>query len=240
TSGSSIANEFDSSSESVTPSVYVVSLLLIEQGGTFAMQPLADSEYIRYALVEGKDIGLFEIIALFKKSFESYRSLQAQRMASYCGNLMAIEYFTMEISVCKNIGQSWSCKLEINGTDQNHYALRFTGVHAQSDDSNAQKLQVQRNLQIEGRTAVTIAQKFMLPFRRDPLMLKKSTDFDSDQLVSLALNETSILVITAKNLSEVPLRLMSMSIEVDDDEIGRSCTVGQGVGILDGLSSRAR
>ncbi|KAF6174165.1 hypothetical protein GIB67_033697 [Kingdonia uniflora] len=131
-----------------------------------------------------------------------------------------------------DIGQSWSCKLEIKWHRPKPAMLFVSlGYMPRGDDSNAQKLQVQRNLQIEGRTAVTIAHKFMLPFRRDPLMLKKiKPTVDSDQLVSLALNETSILVITAKNLSEVPLRLMSMSIEVDDDEIGRSCTVGQGGG----------
>ncbi|KAL9403224.1 hypothetical protein Peur_000196 [Populus x canadensis] len=46
----------------------------------------------------------------------------------------------------------------------------------------------------------------------------------SDQLASLPLNETSILAIGAKNCSEVPLLLQSMSIEVDDG-IERPCTL---------------
>ncbi|KAK9284885.1 hypothetical protein L1049_024066 [Liquidambar formosana] len=93
---SETANEIDVSAESVIPSVYVGQFArLLEQGDGFAMQPLTnDEEYIRYALAEGKRFqDSFEIIALLKKSFESYSNLKVQRMESFCGFQMAIEYF---------------------------------------------------------------------------------------------------------------------------------------------------
>ena len=47
-----------------------------------------------YALAEGKRFqDSSEIIVLLRKSFETYNNLNAQRMASYCGNRMAREYF---------------------------------------------------------------------------------------------------------------------------------------------------
>lgn len=57
---------------------------------------LTDEEYFRYALAEGKRFqDSFEIIALLKKSFESYSNLKIQRMASLCGFLMGREYFAV-------------------------------------------------------------------------------------------------------------------------------------------------
>ena len=57
---------------------------------------LTDEEYFRYALAEGKRFqDSFEIIALLKKSFESYSNLKIQRMASLCGFLMGREYFSV-------------------------------------------------------------------------------------------------------------------------------------------------
>lgn len=63
---------------------------------TFSCSPcsLTDSEYVLYVLAEGRRFqDSYEIIALFRKSFESYNNLNNQRMASYCGNQMAQEYF---------------------------------------------------------------------------------------------------------------------------------------------------
>lgn len=57
---------------------------------------LTDEEYFNYALAEGKKFqDSFEIIALLKKSFESYSNLKIQRMASLCGFLMGREYFAI-------------------------------------------------------------------------------------------------------------------------------------------------
>lgn len=56
---------------------------------------LADEEYVRFALAEGKRFqDSAETIALLQKSYESYNNVKAQRMASYCGLQMAKEYFS--------------------------------------------------------------------------------------------------------------------------------------------------
>ncbi|KAF8409877.1 hypothetical protein HHK36_002395 [Tetracentron sinense] len=129
-----------------------------------------------------------------------------------------------------NIGESWSCKLEFKWHRPKPVMLYVSlGYSPHSNEATAQKAHVHKSLQIKGKTAVVIGHRFMLPFRRDPLLLSKIKPApDSDQVASLALKETSILIISAKNCSEVPLQLLSMSIEVDEDENRRSCTVQHG------------
>ncbi|GLT72909.1 hypothetical protein SLA2020_448040 [Shorea laevis] len=104
-----------------------------------------------------------------------------------------------------------------------------------SDESTAQKVNVHKSLQIEGKTAILISHQFMLPFRRDPLLLSRIKPVtDSDQPASLPLNEMSILIVSAKNSAEVPLRLLSMSLQLDNDSIGRSYfTPHEGEDLLD-------
>ncbi|GAV86182.1 Gryzun domain-containing protein/Foie-gras_1 domain-containing protein [Cephalotus follicularis] len=127
-------------------------------------------------------------------------------------------------------GDSWSCKLEIKWHRPKPIMLYVSlGYSLNSNELSAQKVHVHKSLQIEGKTAVLISHQFMLPFRREPLLLSRiKTVPDSDQLESLPLNETSILVVSTKNSTEVPLQLHSMSIEVDDDAIESSCSVQHG------------
>ena len=55
---------------------------------------LTDEEYIRYAIAEGKRFqDSFEIIALLKKSYESFSNLKVQRIAAFCAFQMAREYY---------------------------------------------------------------------------------------------------------------------------------------------------
>jgi hypothetical protein len=55
---------------------------------------ITDEEYIQFAVAEGKRFqDSFEIIALLKKSYESYGDLKVQRMGSFCGFQMAREYY---------------------------------------------------------------------------------------------------------------------------------------------------
>ncbi|CAK9135377.1 unnamed protein product [Ilex paraguariensis] len=129
-----------------------------------------------------------------------------------------------------NEGESWSCKLEIRWHRPKPVMLYVSlGYSPYSSEPNAQKLHVHKSLQIEGKTAVIISHKYMLPFRRDPLLLSKIKPVpDSEQMPSLPLKETSILLVSTKNCTEVPLLLLSMSVEVEDDAIGASCTVRHG------------
>lgn len=129
-----------------------------------------------------------------------------------------------------NIGESWSCKLEIMWHRPKPVMLFVSlGYSPNTIELNAQKVNVHKTLQIEGKNAFLISQHFMLPFRRDSLLLSRIKPVpDSDQLASLPLYETTVLVVNAKNCSEVPLQLLSMTIKVDDDGIKKSCSIQHG------------
>lgn len=123
-------------------------------------------------------------------------------------------------------GESWSCKLEIKWHRPKPVMLFVSlGYFPDSNESISQKVHVHKSLQIEGKTAVVFSHQFMLPFRQDSLLLSRIKSVPgSDQLASLPLKQTSILVVSAKNCSDVPLLLKSMSVEVDDG-IERPCTL---------------
>ncbi|KAJ6301288.1 hypothetical protein OIU77_015572 [Salix suchowensis] len=123
-------------------------------------------------------------------------------------------------------GESWSCKLQIKWHRPKPAMLFVSlGYFPDSNESTSQRIHLHKSLQIEGKTAVVFSHQFMLPFHQDPLLLSRIKSLPgSDDLASLPLNETSILVISAKNCSEVPLLLQSMSIEVDGG-IERPCTL---------------
>ncbi|KAM6556511.1 hypothetical protein CsatB_003530 [Cannabis sativa] len=125
-----------------------------------------------------------------------------------------------------NSGDSWSCKLEIKWHRPKPVMLYASlGYSPDGNDSTAHIVNIHKSLQIEGKTAILINHQFMLPFRNDPLLPSKIKPVpDSDQLVTLPLSETSILVVSAKNCSDVPLQLISISVESDDD-IGKLCSV---------------
>jgi len=125
--------------------------------------------------------------------------------------------------------ESWSCKLEIKWHRPKSVML-YVSLGYYPNSSASQRVNVHKSLQIEGQTPVVISQHFMMPFRREPLLLSKlKSSPSSDEKVSLPLNEKSILIVSARNCTEVPLRLISMSIESDSDEdIGCSCSVSGG------------
>ncbi|XVE84807.1 hypothetical protein DITRI_Ditri17bG0042300 [Diplodiscus trichospermus] len=129
-----------------------------------------------------------------------------------------------------NIGESWSCKLEIMWHRPKPVMLFVSlGYSPNPSEVNAQKINVHKTLEIEGKNAVLISQHFMLPFRRDSLMLSRIKPVpDSDQFPSLPLHETTVLVVSAKNCSEVTLQLLSMAIEVDGEGIEKSFSIQHG------------
>ncbi|GLT39370.1 hypothetical protein SLA2020_135670 [Shorea laevis] len=132
------------------------------------------------------------------------------------------------------VGKSWYCKLEIKWHGPKPIMLYVSlGYSLDGTDLNAPRTNIHKSLQIEGKVAVQISHHFMAPFRRDALLPSRSNLVsDSDQLESLPLNETNILLVSAKNCCEVPLQLLSMSIEVDDDKIEKSCSEQLGGGDL--------
>lgn len=127
-------------------------------------------------------------------------------------------------------GDLWSCKLEIKWHRPKPVMLFVSlGYSPLSDDLNAQKVNIHKSLPIEGVSAIAISHHFMLPFRRDPLLLSRIKPIHgSEQLASLPLNETSLLIVSAKNCTQVPLQLKSMSIENEVSESESSCSVQDG------------
>ncbi|GFQ07264.1 trafficking protein particle complex subunit 11 [Phtheirospermum japonicum] len=124
-----------------------------------------------------------------------------------------------------DVGDSWSCELKIKWNRPKPIMLYVSlGYYSQNGEPTVQKVHVHKSLQIEGKTAVTISHRYMLPFRQDPLLLSKIKSVpEPDQIPSLALNELTMIVISAKNCSEVPLRLLSISIDPEEDN--DSCSV---------------
>ncbi|XAR58082.1 hypothetical protein NMG60_11026462 [Bertholletia excelsa] len=124
-----------------------------------------------------------------------------------------------------NEGDTWSCKLEIKWHRPKPIMLYVSLSYSpHSSEPSAPKVHVHKSLEIEGKTAVLFSHQYMSPFRRDPLLLSKiKPGPDSGQMPSLPLNETCVLAVTAKNSTEVPLWLLSMFIDVNNDNIGKFC-----------------
>lgn len=127
-------------------------------------------------------------------------------------------------------GDSWSCKLEIRWHRPKPVMLYVSlGYCPYINEPSAQKIHVHKSLQIEGKNAITISHRFLLPFRKDPLLLsgiKKSNE--PEQLASLPLNETNILIVSARNCTEVPLQLESFSVKTDDESAAATCLIKPG------------
>ncbi|XP_057541354.1 uncharacterized protein LOC130820120 [Amaranthus tricolor] len=126
-----------------------------------------------------------------------------------------------------NARESWSCKLEIKWHRPKPIMLFVSlSYTSESHDANMQKIHVHKSMQIEGQTPVIISHRMMSPFRRDALLLSRIKPIvDAEKSPTLPLDETSILVVTAKNCTEVPLRVLSITIEVDDNAVENSCNV---------------
>ncbi|XP_027345351.1 trafficking protein particle complex subunit 11 [Abrus precatorius] len=126
-------------------------------------------------------------------------------------------------------GDSWSCKLEIKWHRPKPIMLYVSlGYTSYSNESNAQMVHVHKHLQIEGHTAIALSHHYLMPFRRDPLLLSKNKQgSESDQSASLPLNQKNVLIVSAKNCTELPLRLKSISIEVEADAES-TCSIQHG------------
>ncbi|PKA60386.1 hypothetical protein AXF42_Ash008446 [Apostasia shenzhenica] len=129
-----------------------------------------------------------------------------------------------------DIGQAWSCQLTIKWNSPKSIMLYVSlGYVPVPTETNFLRVNVHRSLQIEGKIPFTIAHRFMMPFRREPLLLTKiKASTPADQKMQLPVDETSILIVSARNCSEIPLRLISVSIEPGDNPVAEcSCTIMQ-------------
>ncbi|PKI57065.1 trafficking protein particle complex subunit 11 [Punica granatum] len=151
------------------------------------------------------------------------------------GNINRIQHSFALVSVpsIKN-GETWSCKLEIKWHRPKPIMLFVSlGYSSQENESASQIIHIHKSLQIEGKTAVTINHRVMLPFRRDPLLLSRvKPSNEADQLISLPFRESNVLIVSARNCTEVPLQVESLSIETDVDSgsASTSCCIKPGTG----------
>lgn len=127
-------------------------------------------------------------------------------------------------------GDSWSCKLEIKWHRPKPIMLYVSLGYKPNgyEPNNTQMVHVHKNLQIEGNNPIVISHHYLMPFRRDPLLLTKTKEAaESDQPEPLPSNQKTVLVVSAKNCTEVPLRLKSISIE-EEDGVEKTCSIQHG------------
>ncbi|XP_028795308.1 trafficking protein particle complex subunit 11 isoform X2 [Neltuma alba] len=127
-------------------------------------------------------------------------------------------------------GDSWMCKLEIKWHRPKPIMLYASLSYTpHSDELHSQKVHVQKNFQIEGNAALVLSHRYLMPFRRDPLLLSRNKQgLESDPSESLPVNEKTVLIVGAKNCTEVPIRLQSISIEAEDDALESKGSVPDG------------
>lgn len=128
-------------------------------------------------------------------------------------------------------GESWSGKLEIRWrrprTVMLYVSLGYSTSSGDGGDAAGQRVNVHRNLQIEGKTPLVLSHRFTSPFRCEPLLLSKlrrrPDGGDDPTTVSLPQNEATVLIVSALNSCDVPLRFVSLSVE--EPEGGSGATV---------------
>jgi len=151
-------------------------------------------------------------------------------------NINKIQYSFGVISVPTLVmGDSWSCKLEIKWHGAKSVMIYVSLGYSldSSEDASLHRLNVHRSLQVEGKIPMTVGHQFLKPFRREPLLLSRIRSSSGDaRKDSLSMNESNMLIVSARNCTEVPLRLHSIAIESADD--GKQlCSVEQISGISD-------
>lgn len=151
-------------------------------------------------------------------------------------SIRKIQYSFGVVSVpTLSVGDSWSCKLEIKWHGAKSVMLYVSLGYSldSSEDAALHRLNVHRSLQVEGKIPMIVGHQFLRPFRRAPLLLSRiRSSSGDDKKDSLAMNESNMLIVSARNCTEVPLRLHSMAIESDGDGM-QLCSVEQISGISD-------
>jgi trafficking protein particle complex subunit 11 len=131
------------------------------------------------------------------------------------------------------MGDSWSCKLEIKWHQAKSVMLYVSLGYSlgSGEEAALHRLNVHRSLKIEGKIPLIISPQLLKPFRREPMLLSGIRSSSGDhEVCSLALNESNMLVVNAKNCTEAPLRLHSVTI----DDGKQLCSVQRISGITSG------
>lgn len=199
--------------------------LVDARGGGLLMSPRVDESFSS----DNHHVELLSISGIFEEDESQMNS----------DNIKKIQQSFGVVSVpVLGVGESWSCKLEIKWHKPKSVMLYVSLGYSPSLTtlvSSFQRVNVHRSLQIEGKIPVSISHRFLMPFRREPMLLSRlKSSQSSDAKLSLALNETSVLIVSARNCTEVPLRLINMTIKSDG---GDSFSVRNNGGKSDDLLS---
>eukprot|EP01018_Ginkgo_biloba_P032269 Gb_22022 [translate_table: standard] len=194
------------------------------KGGTITSPRETDSTFQSYNV---------ELLTASSIRDDSERGIGAGTNYQTCSGLLALPFV--------DVGRSWSTHLFIKWHKPKlvtlFVSLGYYTVSPDVKEEASQKVHVHRSLQIEGRTSITMSHQYMTPFRRDSLLLTNiQRKLASDSPVSLALNETDVLMVTVKNSSELPLRLISITVEEEDS---CSCSVSHASATYDELHTVA-
>ncbi|CAA6661611.1 unnamed protein product [Spirodela intermedia] len=134
-------------------------------------------------------------------------------------------------------GESWSGKLEIKWhrprTVMLYVSLGYSTSSGDGGGSAGQRVNVHRNLQIEGKTPLVLNHRFISPFRCEPLLVSKlrrrpdggGGGGGDPTTVSLPQSEATVLIVSALNCCDVPLRCVSLSVEDPDGGGGGGAAV---------------
>ncbi|KAJ3694689.1 hypothetical protein LUZ60_000066 [Juncus effusus] len=134
-------------------------------------------------------------------------------------NIKKIQYSFGVVSVPElKKNQSWSCNLEVKWHRAKTVMLYVSLGYLGNTD---QRVNIHKSLQIEGKIPVLISHRYMTAFRKEPLLISNIRSLSppiEDLKDTLALNEDNILVINTKNCTEVPLKLVGLTIELENGE----------------------
>jgi trafficking protein particle complex subunit 11 len=196
--------------------------LVDARGGGLLMTPREVDEF------ETRHVELLGVSAMSEDK-ESTEEVDSIKKIQYSFEVLSVPNLGM--------GDSWSCKLEIKWHQAKSVMLYVSLGYSlgSSEEAALHRVNVDRSLPIEGKIPLIISPQLLKAFRQEPLLLSRiRSSSGDDEVCSLALNESNMLVVNAKNCTEVPLRLHSVTIDPDDD--GKQlCSVQQ----ISGISGHA-
>lgn len=117
-------------------------------------------------------------------------------------------------------GSSWSTVIYVRWLEPKAITLTATFVYHASDEGGSKyQYRLHKSQEFDCVEALAIEHHYVAPFRRDALLLGNlDADTTGGQVpaATLALKESSILVVTLKNKSSLPLRLLRIGVTEED------------------------
>jgi hypothetical protein len=119
-----------------------------------------------------------------------------------------------------SIGGSWSTVIYVRWVEPKAITLMATFVyHASEEEGSKYQYRLHKSQEFDCVEALAIEHHYVAPFRRDALLLGNlDSDTTGGQVpaTTLALKESSILVVTLKNKSSLPVRILKIGVTEED------------------------